>query len=165
MARPKNKTELLTLREKNFEFLMEFIEGLPKNEQQAEFTKGTLNRNIKDILMHLHHWHLMMMDWYAVGMKGNKPDMPAKGYTWKTVPQLNKWIWEKYKDTPLEDAKSSIRASYKKVKALIDKHSNDELFEKRRFSWTGFTSLGAYFISASSSHYDWAIKLIRKARK
>ncbi|HOP45228.1 MAG TPA: ClbS/DfsB family four-helix bundle protein, partial [Flavobacteriales bacterium] len=38
----------------------------------------------------------------------------------------------------------------------------EELFEKKRYRWTGSTSLGAYLVSATSSHYDWALKLIQK---
>jgi len=165
MARPKNKADLLNLSKKNFELLLEFIESLSKEEQNTDFTKGTMNRNIRDVLMHLHHWHLMMFDWYAAGMKGEKPDMPAKGYTWNTTPELNRWIWEKYQDTLLEDAKKDFKSSYEKVRSLIEKHSDKELFEKKRYKWTGTTSLGAYLVSATSSHYDWALKIIKKAKR
>lgn len=34
------------------------------------FPKGTLNRYIRDVLMRLHHWHIMMFDWYRIAMKG-----------------------------------------------------------------------------------------------
>jgi len=165
MARPKNKTELLNLGKRNFELLMDFIGGFSKEDQNTDFPDGTMNRNIRDVLMHLHHWHLMMFDWYKIGMKGEKPDMPAKGYTWKTTPALNRWIWEKYKGTSLADAKKHFGSSYEKVRSLIEKHSNEELFEKKRYKWTGTTSLGAYFVSATSSHYDWAIKLLKKVKK
>lgn len=165
MARPTNKIELLDLSKKNFELLINFINNLSEIEQNADFQKGTMNRNIRDVLMHLHHWHLMMIEWYTLGMKGEKPEMPAKGYTWKSTPELNKWIWEKYRETSLEDAKNDFKSSYEKVRNLIKKHSDEELFEKKRYKWTGTTSLGAYFVSATSSHYDWAFKLIRKAKK
>jgi len=165
MARPTNKTELLDLSRKNFELLMDFIGSISEKDQNSEFPKGTMNRNIRDVLMHLHHWHLMMVEWYAIGMKGEKPEMPAKGYTWKTTPELNRWIWEKYKDISLEDAKKDLKSSYEKVRRLIEKHSDEELFEKKRYKWTGTTSLGAYLVSATSSHYDWAYKLIKKAKK
>lgn len=165
MARPTNKTELLDLSKKNFESLLEFIEKLSQEEQKKEFPKGTMNRNIRDVLMHLHHWHLMMLDWYTIGMKGDKPEIPAKGYTWKTTPELNRWIWEKYKDTSLKDAKDNFKSSYKQIRKLVEKHSDEELFEKKKYKWTGTTSLGAYLISVTSSHYDWAIKLIKKAKK
>lgn len=165
MPRPKNKTELLDLSKRNFDSLTGLIESMSREEQHKEFPAGTMNRNIRDVLMHLHHWHLMMFEWYSVGMKGEKPEMPAKGYTWKTTPELNRWICERYKDTPLEDAKTHVKSSYKKIRGLIENHSDQELFEKKRYAWTGTTSLGAYLISATSSHYDWAIKLIKKAKK
>lgn len=33
------------------------------------------------------------------------------------------------------------------------------------FNWTGTTSLGSYCVSATSSHYDWAMKKIKKTQK
>jgi len=164
MARPNNKAALLDLSQKNFELLTGLVESLSPEEQHLDFPKGTMNRNIRDVLMHLHHWHLLLLDWYSMGMKGEKPEMPAKGYTWKTTPELNKWINEKYSDTSLEDAKSELRKSYRQIRTLIEKHTEEELFEKKRYKWTGTTSLGSYLISATSSHYDWAIKLIKKAK-
>jgi len=165
MPRPKTKTELLDLGKINFDKLNDFITQMTKEDQEKEFPKGTMNRNIKDVLMHLHHWHLLMMDWYKVGMTGVKPDMPAKGYTWKTAPALNKWIWEKYKDVSLEEAKKDFTASFKKLRKIIESHSNEELFTKKKYKWTGSTSLGSYLVSATSSHYDWGHKLIKKAKK
>ena len=47
----------------------------------------------------------------------------------------------------------------------IERFSNDELFSKKYFDWTGTTTLGSYCVSATSSHYDWAIKDIKKALK
>ena len=43
--------------------------------------------------------------------------------------------------------------------------SNEELFTKKAFDWTGTTSLGSYCVSATFSHYDWATKDIKKALK
>ncbi len=165
MPRPKTKDELLELSETNFVLLNELVDSYSTKEQAAEFPKGTLNRNIRDVLAHLHHWHSMFMDWYAVGMKGEKPVMPAEGYTWKTVPELNRVIREKYKNVALNEARVHLNQSYQQVQKIIEKHSNEELFEKKRYKWTGSTSLGSYLVSATSSHYDWAYKLIKKAKK
>ena len=44
---------------------------------------------------------------------------------------------------------------------LIEKFTNEELFEKKNFDWTGTSTLGAYCVSATSSHYDWAMKKIK----
>jgi len=165
MARPTNKEELLSLSKKNFQKLIDYMESFSEAEQIRDFPPGTMNRNIRDVLAHLHHWHLMMLEWYEVGMQGDKPVMPAKGYTWKTIPDLNKKIWEQYRTEPLSDVRKYFNDSFAKIYQLIQKHSNEELFTKKKFPWTGSTSLGAYLISATSSHYDWAYKLIKKAKK
>ena len=165
MPRPKNKSELIHLSNENFQKLSGFIEKLSSQEQEEDFHGETMNRNIRDVLAHLHHWHLMLLTWYDIGMAGDKPDMPAKGYTWKTVPELNRKIWEQNKDTALADVKTQLNQSFESVQKLIQQHSDDELFEKKKYKWTGSTSLGAYLISATSSHYDWALKLIKKGRK
>lgn len=47
----------------------------------------------------------------------------------------------------------------------LDDFSNEALFSKGFYSWTGTTTLGAYFISNTSSHYDWAIKKLKAHRR
>lgn len=165
MSRPKTKDELIELSRKNFAKLNELVDSYSTEEQHAEFPRGTMNRNIRDVLAHLHEWHLMMLNWYEVGMRGEKPEIPAKGYTWKTVPILNQEIWEKYSAVNLEKVRADLTESYKQLQKVIERHSDEELFEKKRYKWTGTTSLGSYLVSATSSHYDWALKLISKAKK
>lgn len=164
MSRPKTKTELLELGKLNFDKLMNYVDGFSEEEQNKEFPEGTMNRNIRDVLAHLHHWHLMMMEWYQVGMSGKKPKMPAKGYTWKTTPDLNRWIWEEYNSMPLDEAKYQLKKGFSNLRKIIEVHSNEELFTKKHYKWTGTTSLGSYLVSATSSHYDWAYNLIKKGK-
>lgn len=165
MPRPKTKEDLLQLSQKNYEILNAYIDQFDPEERLQEFPEGTMNRTIRDVLAHLHHWHLMFLEWYKVGMQGEKPVMPAKGYTWKTAPELNRKIWEHYLNTTLPEIRKKLQESYEKVQKCIHAHSNEELFEKKRYKWTGSTSLGAYLVSATSSHYDWGLKLIKKATK
>lgn len=165
MPRPKNKTELLDLSHQNYEKLISFVDSFSEIEQKAEFPPGYLNRNIRDVFAHLYHWHLMLLNWYEVGMAGQKPDIPAKGYTWKTTSELNRVIQEKYETEKLEEVKKKLEQTHDKVRGLVREHSEEELFEKKQYKWTGSTSLGAYLISATSSHYDWAYKLIKKCKK
>ena len=165
MPKPKNKQELLDLSKSNFNKLLDLVKSIPPDEREKNFTPDKLYQNIRDILAHLHHWNLMMKEWYDLGMSGQKPDMPAKGYSWKTLPDLNKKIWEMYSDKELNEVINNFKASFNNLYKLIQKHSDEELFEKKRYAWTGSTSLAAYLISSTSSHYDWAIKRIKKAFK
>lgn len=165
MPKPKTKEELQILGKVNFDKLNAFVDSFSDDEKEVDFIPGTMNRNIRDVLAHLHHWHLMMLNWYEVGMQGEKPEIPAPGYSWKDTPDLNKVIWEKYLEIPLRDVRVILKKSYNEVQKVIESHSNEELYEKKRYPWTGSTSLGAYLISNTSSHYDWAYKLIKRAKK
>ena len=168
MPRPTNKKELLELAEKNFNKLLEFIDDLPDEIRTKTFKNDELNdrdKSVSDVICHLHEWHLMMQNWYKIGMSGKKPAIPAEDVTWQTLPVLNRRIWEKYKGTDLKKAIAMFKKSYKDVMALIEKHTDDELFTKKKYPWTGTTSLGAYLISATSSHYDWGLKTVKPLKK
>ena len=163
MPRPTNKQELLSASQENYSAILKFIENLP--DPGREFHPGTMNRNVRDVLAHLHEWHQMFLNWYEVGMKGKKPVMPCEGYSWKTTPDLNKKIWSDCQAKSLKQILKDFKNSHEAVQNIIGSHTNDQLFEKKIYAWTGSTSLGAYLVSATSSHYDWAIKLMKRALK
>jgi len=165
MPRPTTKNDLIDLSTKNYAKLLALVASYSEEEQHAEFPPGTLNRNIRDVLAHLHEWHTMVRDWYETDKRGEKPEIPGRGYTWRTLPELNKLIREQYSTHKLEKAKALLDGSFQDIQQLIASHSEEELFERKRYAWTGSTNLASYLISCTSSHYDWAIKLIRRAKK
>jgi len=160
MPRPKTKEELVQASQSEYDALMRLVEPLPAETTEISGVCGEWN--IKDVLAHLHAWHAMFLVWYERGMAGEKPEMPAPGYTWKTTPDLNARIYQEHKNTPLAETLVRLSSSHAGVQKIIIKHSDAELFTKKRYGWTGSTSLGAYLVSTTSSHYDWAQKLIRK---
>ena len=160
MPRPKTKDALLTENQKQYEQLLGIIDALSDKEQA--FAPGTMNRNARDVLGHIHHWHKLLLGWYETGAKGEKPAMPAEGYSWKTTPELNRMIHGLYVQTALKDIQGLLSHSHSQVHALIEAHSQEELFTKKYYKWTGSTSLGAYLISATVAHYEWRRKLIKK---
>jgi len=165
MPKPQNKIELLELGQKNFIRLTDLVDSCTEADLKKEFPKELLNRNLTDVLAHVHHWHTLMLSWYLIGMKGGKPNMPAEGYTWKQLPALNLKIRSTYQFQKHADIVPLLLRSYTDVRQLIQNHTYEELFEKKKYHWTGSTSLAAYFISNTSSHYDWAYKLIKKSLK
>lgn len=165
MPKPKTKDELIDASEANFKRLNNLIDSYPPQIQTSTFPTGTLNRNIRDVLAHLHHWHKMMCEWYHVGLRGEKPAMPSTNYSWKDTPKLNIDIKEKYDSISFNEARELLSESHEEVMVLIKGHTNEELFAKKRYRWTGSTSVGAYFIANTSSHYDWAYRLIKKSLK
>lgn len=78
---------------------------------------------------------------------------------------MNMAFWEKHQTTPLEEVRALFEESHQAVLDLAASFSNEQLFNKNVFDWVGGTSLGSYFVSATASHYDWAIKKLKAHRK
>jgi hypothetical protein len=165
MPKPSTKRQLLAGNAEAFRSLNELLDSVSKTEIEQDFPFQHRDRNVRDVLAHLLEWQQMMFGWYKVGMSGGEPEMPAKGFTWKSTPELNQQIWEKYQSQSLKSVRSNLRKSHDRLQLLVQKHSEKELFTKQRYPWTGSTSLGVYLTAAGWSHYGWALKLIKKFTK
>lgn len=173
MSRPTIKTDLMTAGETGYLKLVEVMQVLPDQTQDFNFevtekmTEAHWRRDqdLRDVLIHLYEWHQLLLNWVEANQNGKaEPFLPVP-YNWKTYGQMNQEFWEKHQTTSLEDAKKLLHDSHIAVMTLAGTFSNEELFTKQYFSWTGTSSLGAYFISATSSHYDWAMKKLKKQIK
>jgi hypothetical protein len=119
------------------------------------------DKNVRDVLVHLYEWHELLLNWVAANRNGDaKPFLPAP-YNWRTYPEMNVEFWKKHQNTPYETSKKMLDESHKKAMDLIETFTNDELFAKKVFAWTGSSTLGVYCVSATASHYDWAMKKIK----
>jgi len=126
---------------------------------------GVQDKNPRDLIMHLHEWHKMLIEFHDKNMAGEKVAFLPEGFSWKTTPELNKLFWDNYQNVTLDEAKKLLATSHAEVMKRMRSHANEELFTRGYYDWTGTTTLGAYFISAASSHYDWAHKLLKKMEK
>lgn len=160
MARARNKQQLLEFGEKELAKLLELVSIL--TSEQLTKKEVFENRTVKDVIAHLHAWHLLFLTWYKEGMAGNNPEKPAPGFTWKTTPELNEKLYQDYKDIGWKETLSKFKKSHKQIMDLIKKHNDSELEEKEKYGWTGSASLASYMASSTSSHYQWASSLIKK---
>lgn len=165
MARPTTKEELKKAGEDNFKKLFALIGSLTKEQQEKLFSFEDRDKNIRDVLVHLYEWHQLLLNWATSNQSGNKINFLPEPYNWKTYPQMNIGFWEKHQTTALEKAVTLLENSHAETMKLVDSFSNEELFTSKYFTWTGTTSLGSYCVSATASHYDWAIKKIKKHKK
>ena len=162
MARATTKKDLIKVADEQFVKLWELIETMSEEEQNSTFLFEDRDKNLRDILIHLYEWHQLLLNWINTNKNGElKPFLPEL-YNWKTYPQMNIELWKKHQNTSYNDSIEMLKKSHEKAISLIETFSDDELFSKKHFSWTGTTNLGSYCISATSSHYDWAIKKIKK---
>lgn len=74
---------------------------------------------------------------------------------------MNVEFWKKHQNTSLDKAKLLLEKSHKDVMTLAEKFTDEQLFTKGVFKWVGGSTLGSYFISTTSSHYDWALKKLK----
>ncbi|MFA8300815.1 MAG: ClbS/DfsB family four-helix bundle protein [Hyphomicrobiales bacterium] len=171
MARPTTKKDLIDAANTNFEKLWLVINSMTEEVLNTEIdfsddlkkkeAHWRRDKNLRDVLVHLYEWHQLLLKWVQANTAGNKSPFLPKPYNWKTYGEMNIEFWKKHQTTCLETAKEKLKASHKDILELVEPLSNDELFSKGIFDWTGTTTLGSYCVSATSSHYDWAIKKLK----
>ena len=160
MPRPSNRDQLLEAIDSEFDRLSREIDEIDPDYRTAGGACDSWS--VKDLLAHLDAWHEMFLIWEKAGSAGQSIEMPAPGYTWKETPALNDEIYRRTRDDGYDVVVARLSDSRQRVRAVVESYSDEDLFTKRRFKWTGSTSVGSYAVSATSSHYDWARKLVRK---
>ncbi|MBQ3671346.1 MAG: ClbS/DfsB family four-helix bundle protein [Treponema sp.] len=179
MPRPKTKDELLKAAEENYGTLMAFIDGMTEEELSTPFdfsgqpgkkeAHWSRDKNVRDVLIHLYEWHKLMLQFPKnnAGVTDGKKAisiLPPE-YSWKSYGAMNMMFWKRNQEISLESARRLLSESHADVMRLIGSYSDEELFTAKHFCWTGNSSLGSYFVSNTSSHYDWALKKLRAHRR
>jgi hypothetical protein len=119
----------------------------------------------KDYVAHLSEWEQMLLQWYAASAGGGSPAVPAEGFTWAAMDQLNERIYEQHRDDPLERVMASWRESSRRFAEFVRTRSDEELFDVGRLPWTGEDDLATYVFECGANHYRWAAEEIRLAVK
>ena len=165
MGRRLPKQELLAEIEQQRTLLDQTLALIPKRLMtQAGVTRG--GWSIKDILGHLVEWQQMNLDWYAAGKRGEKPAMPAPGYTLRELPRLNQMIYRKHHRRSLASVLEDYHSYHARILALIETLSETDLVTLGRFSWTGPSwTLSDYLRASTAAHYLWARTRIRRWRR
>ena len=139
---------------------MKLISVLTPDQRDKEYIFDNLTA--KDIVAHLLAWQLLELTWYQEGMNGKKPAIPAPGYTFKDAPKLNEKLYQEHKSISWDNLAKQFNASHNKLISIVNRHTEEKLSTKNKYTWTGSTSITCYLASALSSHYVWGIDLIRK---
>lgn len=175
--RPKSKEELLRLATKNFEKLQQLIDSIPveQREETFDFEEVFLEKRkeahwrrdqtIKDVLIHLYEWHLLLLKWVKSNQLEEAVSFLPEPYNWRTTAEMNFEFTKKHQSTTLQQASDWLKESHEEVMLLAKTFDDDQLFKKKQYPWVGNTTLGSYFVSATSSHYDWAIKKIKQSQR
>ena len=175
MGRATTKSDMINAAISNYEKMNTLISELTEKELSTPFdfagddkkkeAHWNRDKNLRDVLIHLYEWHQLLLNWIRSNKNGeNKPFIPEP-YNWKTYGDMNVEFWRKHQNTTLEEAKEMLEKSHKEVLNLAENFSNEELFSKGAYKWVGGSTLGSYFVSATASHYDWAMKKLKAHKK
>lgn len=175
MARPQTKKDLIEAANLNYEKLLKLMDSMTETELSTEFDFSSdtkkkeahwgRDKNLRDILIHLHEWHNLMLAWVDNNKAGVRKPFLMEGYNWKTYGAMNILFWKRNQSVTLDMALEQFKESHMKIMEVIQTMSNEELFQKNAYDWVGGSTLGSYFVSVTSSHYDWAMKKLKAHRK
>ena len=119
--------------------------------------------SVKDVLAHLVAWQQLNLGWYEAGLRGEKPAMPAPGYTLRDLPRFNQMLYRKHHRRALRAIKADYLTYHRRVVDLIQSLTDSDLITIGRFSWTGPSwSLSDYLRASTAAHYLWARNRIRR---
>lgn len=168
MPRPTCKSDLLEASQVNFAKLWDLLEYVEAENitTRLDFSDGpkrkeahwARDKDVKDVLIHLYEWHQLLIAFVMNNQAGQAQPFLPEPYNWRTYGEMNISFVKKHEKTTLEEAKCLLQDSHGRALQLVESFSNEELFTKNIFGWTGNNTLGSYFVSSMSSHYEWAIK-------
>ncbi|KAF1297210.1 hypothetical protein BAU15_06585 [Enterococcus sp. JM4C] len=174
MARPRTKSDLLQASEENFATLLILIDSLPEEaldtqlpfaDEKDPAAHWKRDKTLKDVLIHLYEWHQLLLNWVTANQKGVTQQFLKEGYNWRSYGSMNVEFVEKHQETSFNEALALVKDSHTKVMVLANEFSDEQLFLKKQYKWVGGSTLGGYFVSSTASHYDWAIKKVKRYKK
>lgn len=173
MSRPTTKKDLIEAAAARFEKLWTTIGAMTAEERSAEFAFSEAftekhkeahwkrDKTLRDVLIHLHEWNRLFIEWVDANKSGNDRPFLPEPYTWKTYGEMNVELFRRHQTTLYGTAEKLLRESHAGVLALIEKETDESLFSKGHYKWTGGSTLGSYAVSVLPSHCDWAINKIK----
>jgi hypothetical protein len=162
MAHPKTKAALLEQTRAERDKLLALLAGLTPQEAARP---GPYGWTARDFVAHLTDWERLLFGWYEAEQRGEKPAVPADGYTWRSLDALNEDLRQRHVEESIALATAEWHDSSARLIELIEKVPEADLFAGKRYAWTGASTLAVYVDECGPNHYRWAAKEIQKGLK
>ena len=82
-------------------------------------------------------WGRCLLNWDQSERDGHEPAMPAEGFGWKDLGALAQSFYDEYDTRSIAWLRKTFRATVADVEAMIDRLTDDELFQIGRRDWAG----------------------------
>ncbi|SFS03450.1 hypothetical protein SAMN04487846_1673 [Microbacterium sp. cf046] len=146
---------LLERNDAEFTALIALIDSLAADRLAEDFAGSGRDRNVRDVIAHLHAWHILLERWYSEGQSGGSPRIPAEGYSWARLDDLNEELRQQWQDTTLAELLPLLKASHESLQAMVALHTDAELDDPGAYAWTRGTALGEFALECGGNHYAW----------
>jgi len=108
--------------------------------------------SVKDVLAHIAGWERMFIGWLDALMRGERPDRPANiDEAW--VNETNARLYRENGEKTLADVLAESRAAHEAMLALIDRLTEEELFDPNHFPWTRGHDMAPWLRGNADEHY------------
>jgi hypothetical protein len=121
------------------------------------------DRNARDVLGHIAGWHQMMLRWNSHALKCVPTAVPAYGYTWDEVTELNLAIWRVIQGTGYRWMRAAIGRTHARALAMLDSLTAEQLWTPGLYEWTRGGTVGGWVGSLTARHYEWGVTKLRRA--
>ena len=148
----RNAAEIVTF--------LAYIDALPPEAFDAEFSGDSHYRTVADLLGHLHAWHLAREGWSVVAAQGGVPEVPAPGYTWRDLDALNIMLRDKWRGPSIDDLRERLVDSHERLQDAVSAYDDEALADPQYFPWMHGIPFGKYCLMSGANHYVWARELI-----
>jgi hypothetical protein len=118
-----------------------------KADSEAMTRPGTCGEwSGKDVLAHVAHWQELHLGWWAAVQRGETPETPAPGFTWKDIDRLNHRIYLTHCDQSLEDVLRYLRETFERFMAVIEATPEEDLFRPGLVPFIGKRTLARWYV-------------------
>lgn len=169
MPQPTDKTSLLAAAADGYAQLKNQMDALTTEQLEADFLPSSSDKkcttfeqgsNFRDVVMHIYEWQRLQKAFVDNIRQGTPKDFIPEPYrkNYKEMDEVNR---QRHQSIPLSQALGLLDQSHAEMMALIETFSNEELFNKKVFKVTYTTTMGAYFMSVTTSPYGQAAKRLK----
>ncbi len=107
--------------------------------------------SVKDLLAHIGWWEQRATDILTTLCSGGAP---GDAVEFGDVNAVNARTYAQNHDRSLTDVRESERAAYMALLSLVEKTPDGDLFDDKRFAWTGGRPLFTWVVWNTYEHYD-----------
>ncbi|WP_082176549.1 ClbS/DfsB family four-helix bundle protein [Pseudaestuariivita atlantica] len=161
MPAAKTKADLIAVTEKEWETFSKLLADFDETSASIADCEGA---SAIRIVGHRAAWIDLYFAWRKSAASGNTPEMPAPGYKWNELNDLNEAIFQNQKGWTWSATCEALEGAHLRLSEDIHSASEAELYGTPLAPGLKWTR-GRYAEAAGASHYRSAAKVLRKLMK